>query len=492
MIPIVKKYFFPILLCIFSTAFVHSQDRPNIIIFIADDISYNDFGCYGHPVIKTPNIDRLAANGLRFTNAFLTTSSCSPSRNSIITGRYPHNTGAPELHSNLATNQIPFPRLLKNAGYYTAQAGKWHFNSRQGKEGDPMSGAFDRTGGHAADGGGTSGSERWVEYVNERPADKPFFMWFAALDAHRGWDDEWVPVNYKPSEVVVPPFLVDTPPTREDLAAYYKEVSRFDHAIGKVMDALDQQGVLDNTILLVMADNGRPFPRNKTRMYDEGIKTPLVLHWPAGVRQSGQVSKSLVSSIDIAPTLLDVAGVQQPKTFQGRSFKILFRNPEKKFRSYVFAEHNWHDFMAYERMVRTEEFLYIENGLPNQDNRGAIDVMGGGAGQELQKGLEEEALTELQKLIFLKPQPEKELYDCINDSLQVRNLAGTKRYRKQQKQLESILAQWKEQTGDSQPSPLTADWYDRITNKAVAEKGKRGIMPGADKNAQGINHPGPF
>jgi N-sulfoglucosamine sulfohydrolase len=204
------------------------------------------------------------------------------------------------------------------------------------------------------------------------------------------------------------------------------------------------------------------------------------------------VCNSLVSSIDIAPTLLDVAGVSRPETFQGQSFKGLLQNPEKKFRNYVFAEHNWHDFMAHERMVRTERFLYIENGLPQQDNRGAIDIMGGGAGQELQKGFEDGKLTDLQKRIFVKPQPEKELYDCINDTSQVHNLAGTGRFRKQQKQLENILAQWRKQTGDSHPDDLTGDWYDRITNKAIAGKGKRGTMPGADQNAHELNHPGPF
>src|SRR5690606_4133886 len=115
----------------------------------------------------------------------------------------------------------------------------------------------------------------------------------------------------------------------------------------------------------------------KTRMYDEGIKTPLVVHWPDGIQKKGQVSASLVSAIDIAPTLLHLADVARPEAIQGRSFKKLLQNPRQKFRNVVFAEHNWHDFMAFERMVRTERFLYIENGLPHQDNRGAIDVMGG-------------------------------------------------------------------------------------------------------------------
>ena len=486
-----REYSLIIILTVIGPA-LGAQQKPNIIIFIGDDISYNDFGCYGHPVIRTPNIDRLARNGLRFTNAFLTTSSCSPSRTSIITGRYPHNTGAAELHSDLPDNQIPFPRLLRNAGYYTAQAGKWHFGSGQSEPGDAMSGAFDRTGGHVGDGGGSSGAERWVEYVRERPDGKPFFMWFAAHDAHRGWDDDFVPVHYKASDVVVPPFLRDTPATREDLALYYGEVSRFDHYIGKVIEELEDQDVLGNTIVVVMADNGRPFPRNKTRMYDEGIKTPFVIHWPEGIPQNGLVSNSLISAVDIAPTIMDVSGVLSPGTFQGRSFRNLLRRPGKKFRTYVFAEHNWHDFMAYERMVRTEQFLYIENGLPERDNRGAIDIMGGGAGRELQKGLEEGKLTDLQERIFLTPQPEKEFYDCRNDSLQVDNLTAIPDFKKQQQQLARILALWKDQTGDSQPSDLTGDWYDRITNRALPEKGKRGTMPGARNHAHQVHHPGPF
>jgi N-sulfoglucosamine sulfohydrolase len=128
---IYKLFFIKILFLIFFgiAGFAQPKEKPNILIFIADDVSYNDFGCYGHPVIKTPNIDKLAKNGLRFTNAFLTISSCSPSRISILTGRYPHNTGAAELHTDIPAGQVLFPQMLKDAGYYTAQAGKWHLGS---------------------------------------------------------------------------------------------------------------------------------------------------------------------------------------------------------------------------------------------------------------------------------------------------------------------------------------------------------------------------
>lgn len=157
-----------------------SSEKPNVILIIADDVSWNDFGCYGNDVVKTPNIDLLAKEGLKFTNAFLTASSCSPSRCSIVSGKYPHSNGAAELHTPLPKDEIPFPLLLKENGYYTAQAGKWHM-------GPHVHRAFDLfTDGNGYD-NGDGGEDNWVPFLTERPKDKPFFFWFASLDAHRPW-----------------------------------------------------------------------------------------------------------------------------------------------------------------------------------------------------------------------------------------------------------------------------------------------------------------
>ncbi|MCL3781152.1 heparan N-sulfatase [Prolixibacteraceae bacterium JC049] len=457
--------------------------RPNIVILIADDISRDDFGCYGHPVIKTPNIDRLSKGGIKFTNAFLTASSCSPSRSSIITGRYPHNTGACELHAPLAKNQVAFPLLLKQAGYYTAQAGKWHFG--ESKVSGVAVSAFNRTGGSSADGGGPSGAEMWVPYLKERPKERPFFMWFAAHDAHRGWDKKNT-FNYSPENVIVPDYMVDNHQTRKDLAAYYKEVSRFDYYVGKVIDELKQQKVLDNTLVIVMADNGRPFPRDKTRLYDSGIITPFIVHFPKEIETTNQVCESLLSVIDIAPTITELAGVKPSEMFQGKSFRTLLHHPDKEFRDYVFAEHNWHDYKAYERMVRTKQFLYIENGLPEQANIGAADVLNGGAGKALLMGMQKQCLNEIQKKPFLIPQPQVELYNCIDDPNQFKNIAGQEDSKSIQKKLKRILSQWQRKTKDTQPKQLTPDWYDRKTMKPLKCKGQRGIMPGSEKKAEEV------
>lgn len=467
-------------------ATLKNKEKPNILIFIADDVSYRDLGCYGHPVIRTPNIDELAKNGIKFTNAFLTTSSCSPSRISILTGRYPHNTGAAELHTDIPVSQVLFPEMLKDAGYYTAQAGKWHLGSS-----GVAHNAFVRTGGARNDGGGPSGSEKWVEFLKERPMDKPFFMWYAAHDAHRGWDDKIFLEPYQPEEVVVPVYMIDSEKTRKDLADYYNEISRFDFFIGETIKELKRQNVFDNTVIIVMADNGRPFPRDKTRLYDEGIKTPFIVHWPDGIKRAG-VSESMLSVIDIAPTIAELAGFKSAPTFQGKSFRKLLNKPGKRFREYVFAEHNWHDFQAYERMVRTKDFLYIENGLPHADNRGAIDVMCSDAGEELKRGFREGRLSSHQQEIFNTPQPEQEFYNCRIDKLQLSNLINDSRYKKEQIKLKKALDSWKNKTGDSQPEILTPDWYDRHDCSRLSEHGVRGAMPGSDKNAELINNSGPF
>ena len=397
-------------LCLVSQAFAEPAARPNAVLFIADDVSDEDVGCYGHPTIKTPNIDKLAANGLRFTNAFLTISSCSPSRCSIITGRYPHNTGAPELHTKLPDSQIRFPELLRKAGYYTALSGKNH-----------MFGNKDRAFDLISPGKGPGKEEDWVQIVHDRPKDKPFFFWFASTDAHRGWQLNEAAPKYQANDAVVPPYLVDSEPTRNDLAKYYHEISRFDRYVGEVSRELASQGQLENTLIIVMADNGRPFPRCKTRLYNDGIRTPFVLHYPAGIRRPA-VTDSLVSSIDIAATILDLTETPRSESIQGVSMRPIFRDPKAAVRDVVFAEHNWHVHKNHERMVRTKDFLYIKNNFPNQQIL-CSEAYKFEAGEELWKAQAAGRTTPAQQLLFANPSPAEELYQVSEDPDQLHNLA---------------------------------------------------------------------
>ena len=311
-----------IILIVAMVSQVAAAAAPNFIIMIGDDVAWNDHGSYGHPHIQTPHTDQLAREGMRFDAAFLSISSCSPSRCSIMTGRYPHSTGAGELHQPLPASQVMFPGLLKKRGYYTAAAGKWHL-------GNTAKAAFDRI-----EGGRPSGCERWVTVLKERPRDKPFFLWLAASDAHRDYQAGAIPRPHKNKDVIVPPYLPDVPDTRKDLALYYDEVSRLDSYVGKVMAELRKQGVDKNTFVLYMSDNGRPFPRCKTTIYDSGVKTPFIVRWPARVK-AGSINANLVSSVDIASTIMELAGDKKSTTFQGRSFVPTLDDATQKVRDHA-------------------------------------------------------------------------------------------------------------------------------------------------------------
>jgi len=458
---------------------------PNIVIFIADDVSWNDLGCYGNSFVQTPNIDALAKDGIRFTNVYLTASSCSPSRNSIITGRYPHNTGAAELHTEPPLQMISFPEILRNHNYYSVQAGKFHM-------GEYAKRGFDITYDNLKT-NGDGGEDNWVNSIHERPKDKPFFMWFAAHDAHRVWGPNEFTGTHIPERIIPPDYLVNGPETKLDLAQYYDEIKRFDHHIGEVVQELKAQQVFDNTIVIVMADNGRPFPHSKTRVNDRGMKTPFIVHWADKIENKGAVCSSLVSAIDIAPTLLELAEVDIPERIQGYSFKSLIEKPEKDFRNYIFAEHNWHDYEAHERMVRNKDFLYILNSRPQLPQMGPLDAVNSGSFSELVKLRDNGQITAFQSDIFTAPRPNEELYDCHLDPRQQNNVASLDDYNETLIDLRRILNEWMLETGDNIPSQLTKDWYLMTSGINKTEfHGIRGEMPGYKSKAVFNNNKGRF
>lgn len=458
-----------------------AQVPPNIVFIIADDIGYNDFGCYGNNV-KTPNIDRIASQGMIFANFFLTASSCSPSRASIISGRYPHNTGAAELHMPLPANIVTFPEILKNAGYFTAASGKWHLGEAAKK------------GFYKVDDNnkniGVGGASSWQNTIRECPADKPFFLWLAAKDAHRPWESNDFAGYNDVKSITIPPYYEDSPVTKEDMANYYDEITRFDHYVGIVEKELKNKGVLDNTIIVITSDNGAPFPRAKTRLYDSGLQSPLIIFGNRYVKQ-GAICNMLVSAIDIAPTLLAFAGIRPEDNFQGKIFLKLFQNPAKQFRNYVFGEHNWHDYKAFERSVRTKDFLYIINRLPHLSNAGAADVVESNAYQELRNLNAAGKLRPSQQDPFVAHRLPEELFDCKTDPFQLKNLALEPGRKKQLKKMRAVMKKWEKQTEDEFYENITEDWFDRESGRAVNGPDKRGKTPGSAK-AVITNRKGPF
>lgn len=456
---------------------------PNVVIFIADDVSWDDIGAYGNTQVKTPNIDLLAENGLKFQNVFLTASSCSPSRNSILTGRYPHNTGAAELHTEPPLEMLSFAELLKEKGYYTASSGKFHMGEYARRGFDNITEKYEVV--------GDGGEEMWVPVLQQRPKEDPFFMWFAALDAHREWGPNEFEGTHPPKDFDPPFYLADGMVTKKDLGKYYDEIFRFDYYIGLVVEELRRQNVLDNTLIIVMSDNGRAFPHSKTRVNDRGMKTPFIVHWPSHIQKKAS-SESLVSVIDIAPTILSLAAIPIPDQFQGISFEGLLKNPSEEFRNYVFAEHNWHDYEAHERMVRSKDFLYILNSRPDIPQSGPADAVESPSYIELDSLRKIGRLTSAQNDVFVTPRPFEELYDCQEDPLQLLNRASVPEYKTSLQDMRDVLKQWMLETDDNIPDKLTKDWYLRVPGYQRTDfYEKRGEMPGEKTDAVHNNNKGP-
>ncbi len=452
------------------------QKKPNFVFFITDDISPNDLGIYGNKQIKTPNLDKLAKKSIVFENAYLTASSCSPSRCSIITSRYPHNTGAPELGMSLPKDQLTVTQVLKNNGYYTVLSGKNHIRNSKSMGFDVCSDSK------------PAGAEKWVGHLKDRPKDKPFFFWFASHDAHHPFQFNKLAPHYKPSEVPVPPMLYDGPETRKELAAYYHEVSRSDYYVGEVIKELENQGIFDNTYFVFCSDNGRPFLRCKTYLYESGIQTPLLI---SGPKVKPGRSKSLISSIDFAATFLDLAGIKRPEFFQGRSFQNVLKNPEEAHRKTLFAERNWHIYQSHERMVRIGDYMYIWNAWPHKHNvAGESACYAFPTVKEYWEAGKQGKLTPKQLEFTQLPKKAELLFNVERDPLQMNNLSDSVEYQDMLKKFRKVLNKWQVDTGDTVPTNPTPN--RQPLHKRVKKLPKRREFAGQKTNAKAINNPGQF
>lgn len=438
---------------------------PNLILIIADDMAWNDCGACGHPNIQTPSIDKLAEDGMMFHNAFLMTSSCSPSRASIITGTYPHQTDAEQLHWELPGEKITFVEKLKAAGYWTGQAGKWHL-------GDHVKDRFHMLAEESTDElresygelpeNDDSGAHLWVPLLEHRPDDQPFFLWLAAIDPHRGYEEGIIEQPHSPDDVILPPYVPDTEEVRKDYALYYDEITRMDSYIGDVVAKLEEQRVSENTLILFISDNGRPFPRDKTTMYDSGIKTPWIVKWPERI-EAGSHTESLVSVIDIGTTFLALAGIESFESSSGRNFSPILTNPDEKIRDRIYGQAHWHDHENFVRAVRDDRFKYIRNFFNDLPRTPPADALNGGTFGEIRRLERSGELDSNQRALYYEPRPEEELYDLENDPQELNNLADDPQYRDELTRLRGELLDFMKRYNDGVPRLRTPDEFHRVT-----------------------------
>ena len=438
-----------------SLAQSSEEARPNIIVFLADDLGWRDVGVYGNRFIRTPNIDRLARAGLRVEQAFGTSPQCSPSRISMLTGKYPHTTRTEDLHTPLGRGERILPSLLQSQGYFTGHMAKTHYGAEAERQFQWYS---------------PSVGDSFPAFLREA-GDRPFFLWVGFREPHRPYHDS-VPRVHRPARVVVPPYLTDTPETRSDLARYYDATSMMDAQIGRMMAELDRRKLNENTLVVFLSDNGAPFPREKGTLYDAGTRTPLILTWPRVVTAGQVYSRGIVSTIDLPGTLLEVAGSTTADT-KRRSFAALFANPAGYAGSdYVFSERNWHDCDEHQRAVRTSRFKLIRtDAYTDLPLCTAADIGSSPSFRALRTRARSGRLTAAQQRLFEAPRARLELYDVAADPWELRNVAEDPRYAREVGELTAVLQKWMEQSDDFPAAfRVRDDNTDRITGLPFTSK----------------------
>lgn len=421
----------------------HAADppaRPNILWISLEDIS-PDLGCYGDAYAVTPNIDRLASQGVRFTRAFSHAGVCAPTRSGVITGMYPTTIGTHHMRCKGVPPEYVkcFTEYLRAAGYFCTNDSKTDYNF------DAPDTAWDenRPGAH------------W----RHRPkTTQPFFSVINLTTTHESQirlpDDQLAKrreslephERHDPVRAVLPPYYPDTPVTRLDWARYYDNLSFTDRQVGRILRDLEADGLADSTVVFFWGDHGRGLPRAKRWVYDSGTRIPLIVRWPGQI-EAGSVREDLVCVLDFAPTLLSIAGVASPTHWQGQAFLGPARATPRK---YVFAARDRMD-EAYDiiRSVRDERFRYIRNYRPEVPYAQRIAYMDEmPTMREWRRMHAAGQLVGPQTIFFSAAKPIEELYDTAADPHEVRNLADDPKYAGELARLREVHERWMRDTQD--------------------------------------------
>ena len=439
-----------------SLLFLMAGGGKNIVLLVADDLGRN-VGCYGEKAVSTPNLDELARNGTLFDMAFASTASCSGSRSVIYTGRHTHETGQYGLHHDVhhftTYDDIETaPGLFNSVGYLTGIVGKVHVGPRSVY---PWT-FFAETGSRDVKGY----AEKCEEFLELAKQEKrPFFLTVGFMDPHRDgtrggfannqkYRDVSEP-DVKPEDVEIPYYLNDIPEVRAELVQYYKAINRMDQGVGMILKHLEEYGVLDDTLIVFLSDNGAPFINSKTTLYDAGIRLPLIVRSPN--HSKGVVSSNLVSYIDILPTLLDWAGHAELKGERlGTSIlSILSINGEEpQWQNHVFGSHTFHEVTNYfpTRVLRTKRYKYHRNVAWKLDFPFATDLYGSVSWEGL-RNCSPPVIGGRRLEDYVRRQPE-ELYDLENDPQEITNLANDPQYKALLLDLRQRLEEWQLKTKD--------------------------------------------
>lgn len=464
--------------------------KPNILFILSEDISI-DFECYGMEAVKTPVLNKLAKTGVQYMNVYGNNSICSPSRSNMMTGVHQNIINAQHHRSNreipLAKPYKPITSYLRDAGY-TCVIGS-NLVRQNGQKIDvnfkhKMLGNWD----------GESQFGLFDKKHEVLPEDQPFFQQVTMHVTHRGdwWNSIRKQSTHKvnPDDIKLPPHYADNSVIREDWAKYLDQIEYMDAEVGLLLDDLEAKDMKDNTIIIFIGDNGRCNVRGKGYLYESGLHLPLIVNWPAKLT-GGNKDKRLVASVDVASTILDIAGIELPEYMTAKS--IL--KEDKIPREYVYSSRDlWDEVLEQSRAITTHEYRYIKNNIIEQSHdahqaylefhRPAVHIM---------RGLKEKGkLNGLQSKFFADAKEPEELYDIVNDPFEINNLINNPEYTKVVDKMRSYYAEWNSKNHDfgldkinwaNCPPPNAADIIKWLKEERpqVLEKMSQGIEPGFGK-----------
>ena len=414
-----------------------AADRPNLVFIIADDCTYRDIGCYGGQA-HTPNIDALAKQGMRFTRCFQAAPMCSPTRHNIYTGIYPVKSGAYPNHTFVKDGTKSVAHYLKDVGYRVALSGKTHISPRE-------SFPFEYSG---------KGNNPDMDVVDQlmtkcREAEQPFCLFACSNEPHTPWN-KGDASRYNADEVILPSYFVDTPETREAMTRYLAEITYYDDQVGQILGLLDKHSLADNTLVMVVSEQGSSFPFAKWTCYDSGLQSACIVRWPGQVAPS-TTTDAMVEYVDVLPTFLEAAGRKPVNGLDGESFVGVLTGAKSTHKKYVYGEMTTVGVINASkhfgiRSVRSERYKYIWNFTPEIEFKNACTqspefkswVVAAQAGNE-------DAIDKVHRYTHRSGE---ELYDLDSDPLEWKNLADEPQLQSVKAELRAKLLAWMEDCGD--------------------------------------------
>ncbi|MEL6107105.1 MAG: sulfatase [Planctomycetota bacterium] len=451
---------FPLAAFLVAALSAASAERTNFLFVIADDCTFRDIGCYGGQA-HTPNIDRLATQGMKMSHCFQCAPMCSPTRHNIYTGQYPVKTGAYPNHTATYRDVTNITHLLKPLGYRVALSGKTHIGPRDvfpfeysGKKNPDMQ-AVDQLFGECVE------------------TETPFCLFACSNEPHSPWD-KGDASRYPPSEVKLPPYLADTPEVRDAFSRYLAEITYYDSQVGELLTMLEKHDLTDDTVVMVVSEQGNSFPFAKWTCYDNGLQSAMIVRWPGKV-EAGSTTDAMVEYVDVTPTFLDIAGGQPEESMDGKSFLKVLTGEATEHKQHVFGEMttrgiiNGNDCYPI-RSVRSRTRKLIVNFQHDQKFTNACTQSK--EFRSIRAAADAGDAAALRVVQRYQHRPEIEFYDVEKDPLEMTNLADDASYAEEITRLRGVLDRWMRSQGDKGVETEMVANHHKKNNKKRKQKSR--------------------